>query len=621
MFVLAFSAAGVFLSFTEEESALPSWFSDPELENGYILSSADDFLRFAEMISSGLDFSGKTVYLTSPIELTVIESAGGSFRGSFNGLGNSMTMLSDSKTALFESAEGATFCDLEIIINEGVRLLQDEFGGVLINSAVNSEFNRITVRGSAEFTYADASLEGSPLISGMIAGYAEYSEFINCACFTGCGGDAGVFAGSAVGSAFENLYSSCGGALVSNKGECSFENILACAPVSETDGVMVLSESELSPAEIVLLLNAGGEEKDYFSEWYVDGEGMPALHMHRAVAAMTNPTCTEKGSVTYSCGCGEILLKYETAVIEHSYGDGSIVEPTCTEEGYTLHVCTVCGYELKTDPVPAKGHKTTKINVVAATCVDKGYSGDTVCTVCGEVTKKGSSTKATGVHDWIRAEIVKEPTGDEDGLIVYYCKYCDATTSESLPRLGHELGEYTDYDETSHRALCSCGEYEYEEHIWDGGVKTKAETADDDGEITYTCTVCGHKRIEAVPALGHTHGAWTELDGEYHSALCSCGETLTEPHRFVGRSLLTRTDDGENVTTVYQYVCSVCGAQKIEEEISASEYVSEGDGGIDELEVDEPRSGNVKYYVMGSLALLLLGGIGTTVYIKKSDLV
>ena len=36
------------------------------------------------------------------------------------------------------------------------------------------------------------------------------------------------------------------------------------------------------------------------------------------------------------------------------------------------------------------------MNAKAATCTEDGYTGDEVCTICGEIVKKGEVIKATG---------------------------------------------------------------------------------------------------------------------------------------------------------------------------------------------------------------------------------
>ena len=44
------------------------------------------------------------------------------------------------------------------------------------------------------------------------------------------------------------------------------------------------------------------------------------------------------------------------------------------------------------------------------------------------------------------------------------------------------------------------------EHVWDDGVVTKEPDCVNEGVKTYTCTVCGETKTEAIPANGHTWG-------------------------------------------------------------------------------------------------------------------
>ena len=72
-------------------------------------------------------------------------------------------------------------------------------------------------------------------------------------------------------------------------------------------------------------------------------------------------------------------------------------EATCTEDGYTGdEVCTVCGETVKQgEVIPALGHKTELRNAKEATCTEDGYTGDEVCTVCGEIVKRARSFRPT----------------------------------------------------------------------------------------------------------------------------------------------------------------------------------------------------------------------------------
>ena len=74
---------------------------------------------------------------------------------------------------------------------------------------------------------------------------------------------------------------------------------------------------------------------------------------------------------------------------------------TCTEEGHTAYwQCQTCGKYFADEALieeiswedtitPALGHKTELRNAKEATCTEDGYTGDEVCTVCGEIMKQG----------------------------------------------------------------------------------------------------------------------------------------------------------------------------------------------------------------------------------------
>lgn len=60
-------------------------------------------------------------------------------------------------------------------------------------------------------------------------------------------------------------------------------------------------------------------------------------------------------------------------------------------------------------------------NVKAATCTEKGYSGDKVCKVCGKVVEQGKEVEALG-HDWGEWTVTKAATATEKGEETRVCK-------------------------------------------------------------------------------------------------------------------------------------------------------------------------------------------------------
>lgn len=166
-------------------------------------------------------------------------------------------------------------------------------------------------------------------------------------------------------------------------------------------------------------------------------------HDLKYVAAVAE-TCTTDGcEAYYECRvCGKIFKdaqgQEETTLEDlcipagHSLTKVKKLDPTCTVAGHNeYYVCQVCEAAFKDDQaktattveaetIKAKGHNETVQNAKKATCTEKGYTGDTVCTNCQKVLKKGTEIKATG-HDWVGV-VTTAPTYRTTGVMTYTCK-------------------------------------------------------------------------------------------------------------------------------------------------------------------------------------------------------
>lgn len=142
--------------------------------------------------------------------------------------------------------------------------------------------------------------------------------------------------------------------------------------------------------------------------------------------ASTEPTCTEAGHYVYKCTVGgETYDEYPEAT-GHTAAEelANVKEATCTEPGYTGDVvCSVCGEVITPgEVIEAKGHTPVDAgNAKEATCTEPGYTGDTKCEVCGETVTTGEVIPAKG-HDWGEWTVTKEPTYDEAGEETRTCK-------------------------------------------------------------------------------------------------------------------------------------------------------------------------------------------------------
>ena len=112
---------------------------------------------------------------------------------------------------------------------------------------------------------------------------------------------------------------------------------------------------------------------------------------------------------------------------------------TCSEAGYTGDtMCSVCGELMETGSMILPTEHTAaaeKANVKAATCSEAGYSGDVVCSVCGKVLEAGKEIPVTAhTFQWI---LDKEPTASEKGSKHEECSVCHfAKAAVEIPATG-----------------------------------------------------------------------------------------------------------------------------------------------------------------------------------------
>lgn len=112
-------------------------------------------------------------------------------------------------------------------------------------------------------------------------------------------------------------------------------------------------------------------------------------------------------------------------------------------------------------------------------------------------------------------------------------------------------------------ALTGCGC----NHEYDGGAITKEPTCIEEGEKTFTCTLCNETKVESVPVAAHTYSeAVTKeptcsAEGEKTLTCSVCGDTKTESipktdHVYTEEVTKQPTFSEEGVKT---FTCSSCG--------------------------------------------------------------
>ena len=239
------------------------------------------------------------------------------------------------------------------------------------------------------------------------------------------------------------------------------------------------------------------------------------------IAAFTDtvvaPTCTEQGYTHHVCtvkGCTYAPVDDTyVAATDHTWVNTQTLPPTCTEQGTAFYKCSVCG-ATRTEKIAPLGHDLSRCDLKpAATCTQPGRAVGT-CARCGVQIDEVIPAKG---HDYSYAETSVAPTCTEPGHYKGTCPTCGKDYDDVVPALGHDWGEWvTSIEPTVSTVgyryhICNrdgCGYREGEDipklhtHTWDAGVVTQKPTAAEPGVRTYTCTVCGQTRTEAIPATG-----------------------------------------------------------------------------------------------------------------------
>ena len=114
---------------------------------------------------------------------------------------------------------------------------------------------------------------------------------------------------------------------------------------------------------------------------------------HEYIEEASQPTCTEDGSITYTCSCGDT---YTETIEANGHIDSEWIidkDSTCSSDGSKHIECTVCEEVLKTEKIAKLPHSYNAVTT-NATCETGGYTTYT-CNYCGD-NYVGDKTPAKG---------------------------------------------------------------------------------------------------------------------------------------------------------------------------------------------------------------------------------
>ena len=174
-------------------------------------------------------------------------------------------------------------------------------------------------------------------------------------------------------------------------------------------------------------------------------------------------------------------------------------------------------------------HTLTKIEAKAATCTEDGNIAYWTCSGCGKlfsdaegeksINRADTVVQAVG-HTWNSGTVTKAATCKEKGEKTYTCTVCKETKTEAI---SIDPSNHTGDTERRNSKPATCGADGYTgdtyclscgaklssgqsipatgNHTWGEGEVTKEPTFTEEGEKTYTCTVCGEQKTEVLEKL------------------------------------------------------------------------------------------------------------------------
>ena len=236
-------------------------------------------------------------------------------------------------------------------------------------------------------------------------------------------------------------------------------------------------------------------------------ESIPMI-AHSYEAVRTDPDCTHMGYTTYTCSaCGD---SYKADFVDATGHDceATVIAPTCEGYGYTENHCRHCDYTYISEIRQPLGHDDKLTGAKDATCTEPGYTGDMVCTRCGEVHSKGEEIPALG-HDYGDWTTVKEADCFHTGLEERKCGRCGETEQRETTAETCPSEAYTDLDRNGWY-------HEYVDWVLKNGVMNGVGGGlfEPNGETTRAMLVMVLYRMAGAPDMAGRESSFTDVSAD-----------------------------------------------------------------------------------------------------------
>ena len=236
-------------------------------------------------------------------------------------------------------------------------------------------------------------------------------------------------------------------------------------------------------------------------------ESIPMI-AHSYEAVRTDPDCTHMGYTTYTCSvCGD---SYKADFVDAAGHDceATVVAPTCEGYGYTENHCKHCDYTYISEIRQPLGHDDKLTGAKDATCTEPGYTGDMVCTRCGEVHSKGEEIPVLG-HDYGDWTTVKEADCFHTGLEERKCGRCGEIEQRETTAETCSSEAYTDLDRNGWY-------HEYVDWALKNGVMNGVGGGlfEPNGETTRAMLVMVLYRMAGAPDMAGRESSFTDVSAD-----------------------------------------------------------------------------------------------------------
>ncbi len=408
----------ILLSFTVFAETVIPFEGEGTEKSPYLIGTAEEMYRFAEIVNGGYSFDGEYIKLTSDITLNDISNVE---NWSTEAPENEWTPIGyDDSVAFRGTFDGDNHTISGVYINSDKSfqaLFGWMFGGAIRNVVLS-----------------DSYIKGEYTVAGIVAlqgCYDLYNNGVNTepAVIENCVNNATIVSEMSAGGVVAD------GMIVKN---CINNGNV----YSESDYVGGVAGGTHIIENCVNNGDVTGKER-------VAGVCVAAYCWEGHNFKLYVSGCTNNGTVRYEkngyaitdvsmcknvIGCvnnGEMIYvpPKPPEVHVHSYTVKEVRQPSCSSQGYTIYVCE-CGHRYNDDYVPALPHTPVDIGLKAPTCTKPGWKDGTKCTVCNSIISSAGIIPETGHSaEWVT---VTAAQAGVDGLQQLKCTVCGEVLEEKV---------------------------------------------------------------------------------------------------------------------------------------------------------------------------------------------